>query len=464
MSCRQWLVAIALLLLTGCAVGPKYKRPPVSTPDAYRGLAPDAGQQTSASLAEEKWWSVYQDPQLQQLIRTALAQNYDVRIAAARILQAQAALGITRADQFPTIAAGASAANIRAQRTKVTPEFETSANEVNLSLAWELDFWGKFRRATEAARANLLATEWGKRAVISSLVSNVATAYFQLRELDLELEISKRTLDSRKESLNLVEVREKGGVTGLLDVRQSEQLVYTAAGSIPDLERRIEQQENFLSILLGNNPGPITRGKPLVENPILPTVPAGLPSSLLDKRPDIQAAEQQLVAANARIGVAKAAYFPQITLTAVAGYESPALTNLFTGPAGFWNVGGQLLQPIFTGGRIRSNVHLTEAQQQEAVLVYQATIQQAFREVSDSLVGYRKNQEFRQQQELLVAAAQDASRLAGVRYSGGVSSYLEVLDSDTRYFDAQLTLAQAQLNERVSLVQLYNALGGGWEQ
>lgn len=464
MVSRLCLTPIVLLVSIGCAVGPKYKRPPVTTPAAYRGLAPDAGQQTNTSLADEKWWMVFQDTQLQGLIRTALAQNYDVRIAAARILQAQAILGITRADQYPTIAGGGSAANVRAQRTKITPEFETSANEVNVSLAWELDFWGKFRRATEAARANLLATEWGKRAVMSSLVSDVASAYFQLRELDLELEISERTLESRKQSLNLVEVRARGGVTALIDVRQSEQLVYTAAGTIPDLERRIEQQENFLSVLLGNNPGPITRGKPLVEFPVLPTVPAGLPSSLLEKRPDIQAAEQQLVAANARIGVAKAAYFPQITLTAVAGYQSPALTDLFTGPAGFWNFGGQLLQPIFTGGRIRSNVRLSEAQQQEAVLIYQATIQQAFREVSDSLVAYQKNQEFRQQQALLVEAAQDTTRLAGVRYSGGVSSYLEVLDSDTRYFDAQLALAQAQLTERLALVQLYNALGGGWEQ
>jgi len=461
---RHWLILVTLLICTGCAVGPKYKRPTLTVPEGYRGLAPDAGQQTSASLADEKWWTVFQDPQLQQLIRTALVQNYDVRIAATRILQAQAILGITRADQYPTITGGASTTNARAQRTKVLPEFESSANEVNLSLVWELDFWGKFRRATEAARASLLATEWGKRAVISSLVSNVATAYFQLRELDLELEISKRTLDSRKQSLNLVEIRARGGVTALIDVRQSEQLVYTAAGSIPDLERRIEQQENFLSVLLGNNPGPITRGKSLVENSVLPTVPAGLPSSLLEKRPDIQATEQQLVAANARIGVAKAAYFPQITLTAIAGYQSPALTDLFTGPAGFWNFGGQLLQPIFTGGRIRSNVRLTEAQQQEAVLFYQSTIQQAFREVSDSLIAYRKDQEFRQQQELLAVAAADTVRLANVRYSGGVSSYLEVLDSDTRYFDAQLALAQAQLNERLALVQLYNALGGGWEQ
>jgi outer membrane protein, multidrug efflux system len=415
-------------------------------------------------LGEEKWWTVFQDTQLQALIREALSQNYDVRIASTRVLQAQAVLGITRADQFPTIAGGAAASDSRAPKTKVTPPFETSSNEVNLSLVWELDFWGKFRRATESARANLLATEWGQRAVLSSLVSNVASAYFQLRELDAEMEISQRTLASRKESLRLVEIRAKGGTTSLMDVRQSEQLVYTAAASIPDLERRIEQQENLISILLGKNPGPITRGNPLVENPILPTVPTGLPSSLLDRRPDIQSVEQQLVAANARIGVAKAAYFPQITLTAVAGYQSSALTDLFTGPAGFWNFGGQLLQPIFTGGKIRSNVRLTEAQQQEAVLIYQQTIQQAFREVSDSLVAYRKNQEFREQQALLSEAAKDATRLSDVRYRGGVTSYLEVLDSDTRYFDAQIGLAQAQLNERLALVQLYDALGGGWQQ
>jgi multidrug efflux system outer membrane protein len=461
---RHWLVALAFLLLTGCKVGPNYKRPPVTVPDGYRGLAPEAGPQTPASLGDEKWWTVFQDQQLQQLIREALAQSYDVRIAAARVLQAQAAVGITRADQFPTISGGASANNQRFPRTPTTAEYETSPVGVNLSLFWELDFWGKFRRATEAARASLLATEWGQKAVISSLVSNVASAYFQLLELDLEMDISRNALTSRKESLRLVEIRAKGGTTSLLDVRQSEQLVYTAAASIPDLERRIEQEENLISILLGKNPAPVTRGKPLLENVVLPTVPAGLPSSLLDRRPDIQSVEQQLVAANAQIGVAKAAYFPQITLTGLGGYQSNALTDLFTGPAGLWSFGGQLAQPIFTAGKIRSNVRLTEAQKEEAVLFYQQSIQQAFREVSDSLVAYRKNQEFRAQQELLSAAAQDATRLANVRYQGGVTSYLEVLDSDTRYFDAQLGLAQAELNERLALVQLYNALGGGWQQ
>lgn len=452
-----------LLLLTGCTLGPKYKRPTVPVPDTYRGSASGVSP-SSNSLADEKWWSVFQDPQLQNLIREALAQNYDVRIAAVRVLQAQATLGIIRADQFPTISGGISASNQQIPKSPILPEFETSPTQVNLSLGWELDFWGKFRRATEAARAGLLATEWAQRAVVSSLVSNLATAYFQLLELDSEMEISRGALDSRKESLRLVEIRAKGGNTSLMDVRQSEQLVYTASAAIPDLERRIEQQENLISILLGRNPGPVARDRTLVENLVPPTVPAGLPSSLLDRRPDIQSAEQRLIAANARIGVAKAAYFPQITLTATAGFQSAALTDLFSGPAGLWSFGGQLAQPIFTAGKIRSGVRLTEAQKMEALLIYQQSIQQAFREVSDSLVAYRRNREFREQQELLTKAAQDATRLAESRYRGGVTSYLEVLDSDTRYFDAQLSIAQALLNERLALVQMFDALGGGWQQ
>ncbi len=416
---KRWFIAIVLTPMTGCTVGPNYKRPPVNAPDAYRALAPDAAPQTTASIADEKWWTIFEDQQLQALIRKAIAQNYDVRIAASRVLQAQATLGITRADQFPTIFGGAGALNQRNPQAKLSRAFDTSANQVNLSLAWELDFWGKFRRATESARASLLATEWGQKAVVWSLVSNVASAYFQLLELDAEMEISRSALVSRKESLRLVELRETGGTTSMLDVRQSQQLVYTAAENIPDLERRIEQQENLISILLGDNPEPITRGKPLVENHFPPTVPAGLPSSLLERRPDLQSAEQQLVAANAQIGVAKAAYFPEITLTALAGFQSSALTSLFTGPAGLWSFGGQLSQPIFTAGKLRSNVKLTEAQQQEAVLFYQQSIQQAFREVSDSLVGYRKSQEFREQQDLLTVAAQDTVRLANVRYEGG---------------------------------------------
>jgi multidrug efflux system outer membrane protein len=319
-------------------------------------LPQEAPQPAAESLGNQKWWEVFQDKQLQDLIRTALQQNYDVRIAATRILEAQAQVGITRADQLPTINGGAEAVNQRSARAKFFPAFETSANQVDLSLAWELDFWGKYRRATEAARANLLATEWAREAVISTLVSDVAAAYFQLRELDLQLEISRRTFSSRQDSLRLTQMLANGGATSMLDVRQAEQLVFTAAEAIPDLERRIEQQENFISILLGNNPGPIARGAKLTEQPHAPEVPAGLPSSVLERRPDIREAEAQLIAANAQIGVAKTAYFPQISLTATSGYQSSALTSLFTGPAEMWNFGGSLVQPIFAGGRIRSNV------------------------------------------------------------------------------------------------------------
>jgi multidrug efflux system outer membrane protein len=430
----------------------------------YRGTtAQDAAQPAAESLGEQKWWEVFQDKQLQDLIRTALEQNYDVRIAATRILQAQAQLGITRADQLPTISGGASAVNERFARQKLFSQYETSANQVDLSLAWELDFWGKYRRATESARASLLATRWAREAIVSTLVSDVATAYFQLRSLDLQLEISRRTLASRQDSLQLTQKLANGGATSMLDVRQAEQLVFTAAETIPDLERQIEQQENFLSTLLGNNPGPIARGMTLNEQPHAPEVPVGLPSSLLERRPDIREAEEQLIAANAQIGVAKAAYFPQISLTAAAGYQSTALTNLFTGPAGLWSFGGALVQPIFTGGRIRSNVKFTEARQQDALLTYRQTIQQAFRGVSDSLVEYHKDREFREYQQQLAFSAEDAAQLSEMRYRGGAASYLEVLTNETNYFDAQLRLAQSQLNELAGLVRIYRNLGGGWQ-
>jgi len=457
--------SLVMLLLSGCTVGPNYKRPSVDVPGTYRGAVPQEAQQPAAeSLGDQKWWEVFQDKQLQDLVHTALQQNYDVRIAATRILQAQAELGITRADQLPTISAGAQAVNERNPRSKLYPQYETSSNQLDLSLAWELDFWGKYRRATESARANLLATEWARKEVINTLVSDVAAAYFQLRELDLELEISRRTLVSRQDSLQITKMLANGGATSMLDVRQAEQLVFTAAETIPDLERQIEQQENFISTLLGNNPGPIARGTKLTEQPHPPQIPAGLPSSLLERRPDIREAEAQLVAANAQIGVAKADYFPQINLTATGGYQSSALTSLFTGPAGLWSFGGSLAQPIFAGGRIRSNVRLTEARQQEAALVYQQTIQQAFRGVSDALVGYSKDREFREQQEQLTFSAQDAARLSETRYRGGATSYLEVLTNETNYFDAEFGLAQAQLNELVALVRIYRNLGGGWQE
>jgi multidrug efflux system outer membrane protein len=462
---RLIAVSLVMLLLSGCAVGPNYKRPTVDVPGTYRGAMPqETAQPAAESLGDQKWWEVFQDQQLHDLIHAALERNYDVRIAATRILEAQAQVGITRADQLPTINAGAQTVDQRSPRTKSFPQFETSAHQVDLSLAWELDFWGKYRRANESARANLLATEWGREAVITTLVSDVAAAYFQLRELDLELEISRRTLASRRDSLQLTQTLASGGATSMLDVRQAEQLVFTAAETIPDLERRIEQQENFISTLLGNNPGPIARGTKLTEQPHAPEIPAGLPSSLLERRPDIRQAEAQLIAANAQIGVAKAAYFPQINLSANGGYQSSALSSLFSGPAGLWSFGGSLVQPIFNGGRIRSNVRFTEARQQEAALVYQQTIQQAFRGVSDALVEYRKDREFREQQEQLTLSAQDAARLSETRYRGGATSYLEVLTNETNYFNAELGLAQAQLNELLGLVRIYRNLGGGWQE
>lgn len=457
------LFLFLLMFCSGCAVGPNYKKPAVPVPPEYRA-APSDHMGAAASFGDQKWWDAFQDETLRELIRTALKQNYDVRIAAERILEARAQLGITRADQLPSVDASVSALNQRSAQTARFPSFETSASQVSLSLAWELDFWGKFRRATESARASLLAQEWAQRQVISSLVSDVASAYFQLRELDLELEISRQTLASRKDSLHLTEVLADHGATSMLDVRQAEQLVFTAGASIPDLEQRIEQQENFISILLGNNPQAVPRGRKLVDQPHPLEVPAGLPSSLLERRPDIHQAEQQLIAANAQIGVAKADYFPQIALTATGGYQSSALTSLFSGPAGLWTFGGSAAQPVFEGGRIRNRVRLAQAQTQEATLFYQRTVQQAFRDVSDALIGYRKSQEFRAQQEQLTFSAEEATKLSNMRYKGGATSYLEVLDSDSRYFSAQLTLAQAQLRELEALVQIYRSLGGGWQQ
>jgi outer membrane protein, multidrug efflux system len=453
------------MLCCGCTVGPNYKKPVASVPGTYRGLAPEEAAKTEpASIGDQKWWEVFQDEQLKTLIRTALQQNYDVRIAGARILQAQAQLGITRADQFPSVSGGASLSDQRSARSRFLPAFEGSTGKLDTSAAWELDFWGKFRRATEAARANLVAGVWARQEIIVTLVANVSAAYFQLRALDLELEISKRTLASRQESLRLTRTLADRGATSLLDVRQAEQLVFTAASEIPTLEQRIEQQENLISILLGKNPDSVPRGQVLTEQARPPKVPPGLPSALLERRPDIHEAEQQLIAANAQIGVARAAYFPQISLSGDAGFQSAALTSLFSGPSGFWNFGASLTQPIFTAGRLRSNVRFTEAQQQAALLFYEQTIQGAFRDVSDALITYRKSTEFRTQQELLFQSAQDSARLSHLRYSGGVTGYLEVLTNETNAFSAELGLVEAQLNELLALVQLYQALGGGWQQ
>jgi len=451
------------LLLAGCMVGPNYQRPTINAPGAYRADN-QASIAPSESLGDEKWWEVFQDPVLQELIRTAIEQNYDLRIAASRVLQAQAQLGVTRANQFPTVNAGTEVSSQRNPKISNSfPSYEAKVGEVDLAVVWNLDFWGKYRRQTEAARAGLLASQWGRRAVLTSVISSVASAYFTLRELDLELDVSKMTLAARQDSLRLTSVLAKNGSASGLDVRQSEQLVYTAAETIPDLERQIVLQENSLSILLGRNPGPIPRGRKLTEQPNPPAIPVGLPSELLERRSDIQEAEQNLVAANAQVGVAKAALFPSISLTGTAGYESFALNNLFSHAQRAWNGAASLTQPVFAGGALRSEKHLAEAQKDEMLLTYQQTIMNAFQQVSSSLTAYQKDREFREQQELLTAAAEDADRLSKVLYQHGGTSYLQVLTSESNQFSAELNLAQAQLNERLALVQLYNALGGGWQ-
>ena len=457
-------ILAVVVLEAGCMMGPKYKRPTVDVPQEYRAPAPQQAVQTS-SLGNEGWWQVYQDPVLEQLIHTAIADNYDLRIAAARVLEAQAQVGISRSNQFPSASVGADVfSQQNAKVTKLFPAYQVNGGELNLSVIWNLDFWGKYRRQTEAARAQLLATEWGQRAVLSSLVADVATAYFQLRALDSELEISKRTLGSRQQSLTLTQVLESHGSASGLDMSQAEQLVYTASETIPDLERQIQQQENVLSVLLGKNPESIPRGRALTEQPVPQNVPAGLPSELLERRPDVRQAEEIMVAANAQIGVAKASFFPNLSLTGLGGLESNALHQFITEPSEMWYGAFSVSQPVFQGGALRSQLRLARANWQEAVFSYQQTVQNALKQVSSSLVASQKDREFREQQELLTQAAQRTDRLSEVLYRNGGASYLQVLTSETNYFSAELNLVQAQLNERLALVQLYQALGGGWQQ
>jgi multidrug efflux system outer membrane protein len=425
----------------------------------------------AASLADLKWFEIFKDEKLQELTHTALVQNYDLRDAVARVQQARANLGITRSNQFPQFDASAAVNITRLSRDGQTPlpvSFVQQQNrtwgEASLNLlSFEVDIWGRLRRATEAARADLLNAEENRKAVVTTLVSDVATDYFTLLQLDDELEISTRTLDTRRESLRLTQDRQGGGVATLLDLRQAEQLVSTAAETIPTLQQQIEQTENQISLLLGNNPGGVVRGRKFIEQEMPPEVPAGLPSSLLERRPDIRAAEQALIAANANIGVAKAAYFPQLSVSGLLGGQSTQLASLFSGPHSAWSFIPQLSQPIFTAGRLKSNVKLAEAEHESALIQYQKAIQTAFAEVSNALIAHQRTRESRVEQETLVTALQDRTRLAYVRYQGGVDTQLNALDADRDLFQAELSLTQIRLNELLSVVQLYKALGGGWE-
>ena len=455
-----------LLLSPSVIAQTKNQFAPPKTPDAFRSdVNPDQN-----SIGDLKWFEVFKDPELQKLIRTAMVQNYDLRTAGARINAARANLGLARSDQFPQFEASADLTTIRTSQNGQLVQTgqggqRQSFGSVLLNLlTFEIDVWGRLRNQTKAARAELRATEEDRKAVMTTVVGDVAAGYFNLLELDSQLDIAKRTLATREESLHLIKVRQANGLATMLDVRQAEELVYLASQTIPDTERSIEQTENQISLLLGNNPGSITRGRPLAQQEELPAVPAGLPSSLLERRPDIRAAEENLAAQRALVSAARAAYFPRISLTGLLGFQSNQLSSLFTGPSRLWSFVPQVTQPIFTGGRLKSNVKFARAQQELALVAYQQTIQNSFREVSDALVQYRKVREIRIQQELLVTTLRDRARLAYLRYEGGVDTLLNALDSDRDLFDAELNLTQTKRDELISVVQLYKALGGGWQQ
>ncbi|RXH54817.1 efflux transporter outer membrane subunit [Granulicella sibirica] len=470
------LTASGLLLaaIAGCKVGPNYKRPAVPAPPAFRG-ADEAAivSDAQSSIGDQKWASVYQEPELQELIRKALVNNFDVRIAAERILEQESQVQITRAQQFPTLSAGGTgfgasfpASTLGGSNNNSSSGGITSplaAGSFNLSAAWTPDFWGLYRRQTEAARAQLLATTWAQRAVRMTLVQNVATGYIQIRALDKQLDIAKQTLKIRQDSVDLTKTLEQGGAAPLSDVRQAEQLLYTASSQIPQLEQQIQQEENAIKLLLGENPGPIVRVSPNALTPPPQEIPTGLPSQLLERRPDIQQAEATLVAANAQIGVARAQFFPQLAISASAGVGGGSFSDIFTTDSKTIYGIGTLTQPIFAGGKLRGQLNLSKRTEEEMVITYQKTIAGAFRDVSNALIALKKQHDYRVEQEKLVAAAQDATRLARLRYQGGATAYLEVLTTDSTLFSAQLNLVSAQQGEALTLVQLYSALGGGWQ-
>src|SRR6201982_526028 len=461
----SFMVAVtAMGLVAGCKVGPNYNRPVVQPPTASRDLSENPQVQAqAASYADLPWWQVFQDPRLQELICTALKQNYDLQIATERINEARAQVAITRSNLFPQVQGSGDFSGGKEHN------FQTKSNFLTLTTdaAFQLDLFGKLRRATEASRAELLATEDAQQTVILTLVSDVASDYFTLLQLDLQLQITRDTVKTQEDSVKLTKLRLGHGVATKLDVLQAQQVLDTANAQVPDLERQIGQEEDAISILLGNYPQGVPRGRPLVEQPLPPEVPPGLPSTIIERRPDIREAEQNLIAANSEIGVAKAQFFPQIALTGSGGGafgRSSVFSSFMSSQVGIWSYGAQVSQPIFTGGALKGNLHLAESQNRQALIAYKQSIQRAFGDVSDALIGYQKLHQVRVAQETTVKDLQDTVGTSLVRYRGGITTYLEVLDGQRSLYSAELTLAQARGNEYQSLVQLYRALGGGWQQ
>ena len=458
-------------MLSGCAVGPNYHRPAVQTPTVFR--APDEPQEMetqTTSFADLPWWQVFHDPQLQELIRTALKQNYDLQLAVERVTAARAQLGVVRSNEFPMVS--------------LNPEFSGGKTDQNIKsnifsvagdVVFQVDLFGRYRRETEAARAQLLGTQDAQQTVVLTLVSDVASDYFLLRGLDLQLQITKETVRTQQDSVKLTESRLQHGVATTLDVLQARQVLDAANAQIPDLERQIGQTENAINILLGKYPDNVPRGEVLaIETPdgwkwnetLPPQLPTGLPSQLLERRPDIHQAEENLVAANANIGVAKAMFFPQISLLGSGGAafgHSQFAGSHIPAPPGIGTYAAAASQPIFEGGYLRNNLRYAKSEERQALIGYEQTIQRAFGDVSDALIGYDKYHAVRERQEQSVKDLQESVNVSLMRYRGGTSNYLDVLDSQRSLFNAELTLAQARNNEYQSLVQLYKALGGGWK-
>jgi outer membrane protein, multidrug efflux system len=455
------MTMVMLGSMAGCMVGPNYHRPAAQTPGVFRDLSENPQAQAS-SFADLRWWQVFQDPQLQELIRTALKENYDLQLATERISAARAQVTITRSSLFPQVGAGANFAGGKDPTSQATYNILT----LTADAAFQLDLFGRLRRATEAARAQLLATQDARDTVVLTLVSDVASDYFTLLQLYLELQITRDTVKTQEDSVKLTRLRLDHGVATKLDVLQAQQVLDTANAQVPDLERQIAQEEDAISILLGHYPESVPRGLPLAQQPLPPEVPPGLPSNLLERRPDIRQVEQNLITANAEIGVARAAFFPQISLTGAGGGafgRSTLLTGLMSSQIGIWSYGAQVSQPIFTGGALRGNLRLGESEQRQQLIAYKQAIQLSFRDVSDALIGYQKLHQVRVAQETTVKDLQDTVDTSLRRYRGGITTYLEVLDGQRSLFSAELTLAQARGDEYQSLVQLYKALGGGWQ-